>query len=324
MEVAVLEKSNLLKRSKIEYILVSCCTYKRPKMLALALIHLRRLNLPKNIKVEVLIVDNAPDYPAIDVVNNFSKNFPTKIHYVQEHNRGLSFARNRLLREAESLGATHIALFDDDGLVDENWLIEHIEAYQATDAHIISGPQYTWFSKNYPRYITHNNIFKSSSSKKFGTTLNACATNNVFLPVDVYSTNGLYFDEIYVSMGGEDGDFFNKLSKLGYKIIFNPKAIVKEITDETRASIFWVISRSYYNGYSGALLKFKYNNKWQNKIFYILKTFFIILLDCIWVLLSMFFGATCLLNAFCLLAKNLGKLMGVLKGTMINYYAKQV
>lgn len=311
-----------IKQLKPNFILVSCCTFERPNMLALALMHLRKIILPTDIRVELLIVDNSNTHPVEDIVNNFRKNFPIKINYVKEPQRGIAHARNRVLKEAIDLGASHIALFDDDGLVDKNWLINHIEAYQNSKAQIISGPQYTWFNDDYPKYIMNNNIFKVNSTKGKGAVLSACATNNVFFPTNIYKENNIYFDEMYVFMGGEDGDFFRRLSDLGYKIIFNPQAIVHEITDESRSNVQWIIKRSYYNGYSGALLKLKYSKGCLFKLLYIAKLLVVILFDLLIIPLSLLRGLTFFFNAVCITVKNIGKLMGCIRQKIINYYAQ--
>lgn len=307
-------------KPKIDYILIACCTCCRNHMLAMVLWYVAKLNLPKGIKTELLIVDNGAQAPAKDIVDNFAKNFPIKIHYILEEKRGIAPARNRLLKEAVKLGASHIALFDDDGLVDENWLINHVEMYNNIDAQIISGPQYTWFDDNYPKYIMNNNIFKVSSTKKRGEELLSCATNNVFLPTEIYYKNNIYFDKMYIYMGGEDGDFFYRLHNLGYKIVFNPNSIVREIADATRVNSKWVISRSYYNGYSGSFLKFRYQKSTLNKLLYILKLIFVIILDFILLPISIFLGRKSILNTICITAKNIGKFVGSFSNKTMNYY----
>ena len=46
------------KKSAITYILIGCCTYKRPAKLKTLLENLQKINYPKDIKTEILIADN--------------------------------------------------------------------------------------------------------------------------------------------------------------------------------------------------------------------------------------------------------------------------
>ena len=307
-------------KTEISYIIIGCCTYSRKDVLRSVFGQLTKLKLPEGIKTELLIVDNCEQNPSKDVIDEFSQKLNIKVHYCIEQRRGIAFARNRLLKEAIKLGASHIAMFDDDGLPDENWLISHVEAYKEFDQQIISGPQYTLFDKEYPAYITQNNIFKSSSSKEKGEIVKTCATNNVFFSLAICQENDLFFDESYVFMGGEDGDFFLRLSALGYEIVFNPDAVVREFTDSSRANVKWIIKRSYYNGYSGTLLRFKHEKSFSKKIFYSIKLFFVVFADWLFLIFSPLCGRKNMVNAFSYATKNLGKFVGCICDKPLNFY----
>lgn len=68
---------------------------------------------------EVIVVDNAPAQPADVMVEAFARALP--IRYVREDRRGVSWARNRGLKEAQG---ELIAFIDDDVVPDPNWLTE--------------------------------------------------------------------------------------------------------------------------------------------------------------------------------------------------------
>ena len=135
-------------KTSVNYILIACCTCKRPKMLMQALDSINNLNFP-DIKVELLIIDNDKYLTAKNIVSNFSEKSKIVVHYISEPQRGLANARNRVLEEAIKLNASHLAFFDDDEIVDKNWLIEHVNFYNK-NPHIIisSGPTYNRFIKN--------------------------------------------------------------------------------------------------------------------------------------------------------------------------------
>lgn len=310
-----------MEKTKIEYILIACCTCKRPNMLSKSLESLKELILPQNAKIELLIIDNDKESSAKAVVEEFQKNFSLKVNYFIEENRGIAKARNKLLKEALNLGASHIALFDDDEIVDKNWLISHFDYYnQNPEAIIISGPTYNKFEKKYPKFIEKNNIFKSSTTKKTGLKRTICASGNVFFPTTIASKSNIYFDEKHVFMGGEDGDFFSRAAKAGFTIVWNNNAVNYEMIGDERANLKWIFNRSYYNGYSGMLLNLKKNASFLKKLLLLAKTTAILLIDCLLVPFSLPFGFTLFFNTVTITCKSKGKFDAIIKNAPLNYY----
>lgn len=314
------QKNSILK-SEIKSIALACNTYKRPDFLRMCLEGFKALILPENIKVEVLVVDNDIEESAKAVVDEIQEDFPLKINYFVEEKRGLSNARNRLLQEALNLGFTHIALLDDDDVADKNWLINLVELYKTNEkAHIVAGPQYASFLGDFPEYLKNNNIFVKKTTKKKGGIRKICATNNVFLPVEIMTKANVWFDSSFIFMGGEDGDFFTRAGLAGFTIVFNPDAIVYEINDKERVNLKWILNRSFYNGYSGSYLKFKEKNYTFKRIIYIVKLVIICALDLMLIPFSLVRGRTGLFNALGILCKNYGKLKGAVRLKPLNYY----
>ena len=256
----MLSRDKKHEKTDITYILIACCTYKRVECLKSALASICAMKLPEGIKTEILVVDNDEYKSAFGVVQEFIDKGTIKINYVVEEHPGLSNVRNKALNSAIEIGATHIAFVDDDEVVDENWLISHVNFYNENrEVFVSSGPAYAKFDKKYPNYIMKNSIFRQSSSKEHGKIRNSCATNNVFMGLDIVKDNNLYFLGDFNFTGGEDGNFFERVTKLGYKIAWNEKAIVYEMVNEDRANLKWIMKRKYYDGYMGAILRFKYN-----------------------------------------------------------------
>ncbi len=120
---------HLINKEKIKLIAIACCTYKRGIFLAKLLNSLDELNLP-DVGCEILIIDNDANQSAKEIVKEFKNKTHYKMHYFVEKNAGLSNARNRALKEANSLNASHLAFVDDDEIVDKNWLWEHVNFYK--------------------------------------------------------------------------------------------------------------------------------------------------------------------------------------------------
>ncbi len=314
-------KTQNITKPEIKSIAISCNTFLRPEILEKTLNSIASLNIPDNIAIKVLVVDNDAKASAQPVIDKIKPDFPFEISYFVEEKRGLANARNRLLKEAINLDVTHIAILDDDDIADVDWIINLVDLYNTQDnAYIISGPEYCTFDGEFPTYLTNNNIFVKKTSKKKGEIRKVCSTHNAFFPLKIVKEDGIWFDSSFVFMGGEDGDFFYRAGKAGYTIVFNPDAIVREINGKDRVNIKWILSRNYYNGYSGSYLQYKTRPKKIKRFMYLIKIFFICLLNLLIIPFSVICGPTVFLNILGLSCKNTGKLMGLIKLQPLNYY----
>ena len=98
------QQNNIEKpvKTKIDFVLLSLCTCKRPLMLKEALLSINSLKIPENVRVEVLVIDNDENETAKSCIAEISKELKCKIHYlvenkinVLEHNYGLWYDRRR-------------------------------------------------------------------------------------------------------------------------------------------------------------------------------------------------------------------------------------
>ena len=315
------EQTQKTIKPEIKSIAISCNTFLRPEILEKTLKSIANLKIPKGVEIKVLVVDNDANATAKPVIDYIKADFPFEIIYKIEEKRGLANARNRLLQEAINLGVSHIAILDDDDVADENWIKNLVELYQTQDnAYIISGPEYCCFDGEFPDYLTNNNIFVKKTTKKKGEIRKVCSTHNAMFPLKIVTESNIWFDKSFVFMGGEDGDFFYRAGKAGYTIVFNPDAIVREINGKDRVNVRWILSRNYYNGYSGSYLQYKNKPKTLKRHLYLTKLFFICILNLIITPLSLILGATVFFNVLGLSSKNLGKFIGAIKLQPMNYY----
>ena len=100
---------------------VTVATYRRPKGLDRLLSSIAEAEVPKGAELLVVVVDNDPEGSSRDIVDQYASLLET--HYEIEPERGIPFVRNRGVRAALDLGATHILFVDDDERVDEQWLV---------------------------------------------------------------------------------------------------------------------------------------------------------------------------------------------------------
>ena len=82
----------------------------------------------------------------------------------------------------------------------------------------------------------------------------------------------------------------------------------------------WILNRYYYNGYSGALLRFKNNKNWFEKVVYLFKTIISFLFMALVTVPSVILGIAFFWNTVGLAAKNLGKIVSTVRGVPLDYY----
>lgn len=303
-------------------ILVSVCTYLRPNMLKRALNHIKELKPLDDAEVEILIVDNDKNRSAEQIVNEASIDFPYTINYRVEEERGLSPARNKVLKSAIELNADYIACFDDDDSPDKNWLFElwdfeKIKSAQQNKPVIITGPTFSKFDKDYPKYITMN--FRSKTTKKTGQLRHTAATGNVLIPIEVVK-NGIFFDECFKYMGGEDGEFFQKAQTYGFEIYWCNEAIVYENITEEKANIKRILNRYFYNGFSNVFFELKKRNTALYKLKIFFKAIINIFLCTIALPFSLILGRVGFFGVLSSILKSSGKFYALFKKTPLNYY----
>lgn len=132
-------------------ITVIICTRNRALQLSGGLTSVANLRPPKELRWEVLVVDNGSSDNTAEVAASFEDRLPIRI--VREEAAGLSHARN--LGVAEAAG-TYICWTDDDVLVDPNWLAAYAAAFaRHPEAAVFGGeiipvlqpPTPKWFSR---------------------------------------------------------------------------------------------------------------------------------------------------------------------------------
>ena len=312
----------------MDKILIAVCTYLRPNMLERAFSHIKALKPLNDAIVEVLIVDNDKEQSAKNVVEKIcsQNDFPYKIHYKVQEERGLSPARNKVLQSALELNADFIACFDDDDSPDENWLFglwnfEKSMTEKKGKPVIVTGPAFSKFDKNYPKYITMN--FRSKTTKKTGQLRHTAATGNVLIPAEVIK-KGVFFDECYKFMGGEDGEFFQKAQTFGFEIYWCNEAVVYENITEEKANIKRILHRYFYNGFSNVFFELKKMDSFLYRLKISSKAIINITICTIVLPFSLILGRVGLFGVLSSILKSAGKFWALIRKEPLNFYQKTI
>ncbi|MDR1255685.1 MAG: glycosyltransferase family 2 protein [Puniceicoccales bacterium] len=237
-----------VKNSSPNKIVVGLCTYHRNELLDGALESASRLELPPNVEVEFILVDNDPNGGAKPTFDYYADIFPFKSHYFIEPNQGLVYVRNRVLDEAIKLGATEIAFFDDDEIVASNWLRAYWEVYSKTFTSGCGGSVYRLLPLNHDPILEK---FWGGSFSLYEDGENCLfLTHNCFFSADIVKPDGLglRFDPFFNQIGGEDAKFVLEAASHGLIFNFVKEAIVIERFPEKRATFSYLLKRHFDGG----------------------------------------------------------------------------
>lgn len=207
---------------------VVVCTRNRSEDLAKGLPKLARLASEGH---EVLIIDNCPNN---DLTRRLVSQFPT-LNYVLEPKPGLDTARNRGLRIAHE---EIVAFTDDDAIVDDEWLSSLLKNFQDPTVAVVTGITMPLEIESEAQYwfeIT-NSFKRGFLPKRFeASTMDVIAAGrvgagvNMAIRKDALAEIG-YFDEALdagmPTMSGGDQEFFYRTLAAGYRIVYDPAALV--------------------------------------------------------------------------------------------------
>src|SRR5687768_545179 len=133
-----LEQIEAIRSTGTRLAVVAVCTYKRPNMLCNCLSSLMAQNIPPDVIMKVVVIDNDAERGAYPVWRSWANIAPIWTEYHCQPKRGIAAARNRAIEVAILSDADYLCFIDDDAVADENWLagLTHAD-YQHT--HILSG-----------------------------------------------------------------------------------------------------------------------------------------------------------------------------------------
>ena len=197
-----------------------------------------------NVLLRVIIVDNDVDKSAYDLVEMMKGHLPFPILYDIEPKRGISYARNRLLKLVK---AEYLAFIDDDEFVDQVWLSSLLSAMQDYDADVIFGPVISILPDNAPHWAKIHGCF-NRPNKSTGQRMWTGGGGNVLVKKTALGEPRLLFNPDFAFTGGEDTEFFYKLHQIGKTMIWCDEAIVYENVEPNRLKTKWVYNRAFRGG----------------------------------------------------------------------------
>jgi succinoglycan biosynthesis protein ExoM len=224
---------------------ICICTYRRQKLLRELLRGIGNLAFCKvPVPQLTIIVVDTPDESGSAQEICETTLLPWPIKYVVEPKRGLTYARNRAIREAGPVD--FVVLIDDDEVPSPQWLDEHLWAQAEFAADVVSGPALPKYAPAVSDWIRDGGFFDRQVVAT-GTLRRACPTNNVLIGTHVFERVPK-FDDAFALSGAEDTDFFLRVSKAGFRIVWSQEAAVFESVSVKRGTVAWILRREYQTG----------------------------------------------------------------------------
>ncbi len=224
---------------------VLVCTYRRTELLIKTLDGIARAATAVG-AVRIVVVDNDHEQSAREVVRQWALQSTLRIDYLIQPVQNISLTRNAALT---SVTAPWIAMIDDDEIPDNNWLASLLVAAENFGADVVFGPVISEFSPDAPVWATRSSLFQR---KRFTTgtviALQEARTGNVLLRASRLTQDMFRFDASLGLSGGEDSEFFSRLSKASYRMIWCDNACVREWTPSNRTTVAWVMKRAFRVG----------------------------------------------------------------------------
>jgi succinoglycan biosynthesis protein ExoM len=230
-------------------ITICIATFRRRQLLSkllarLSLLEFRMLPAPT---IKVVVVDNDAERSGEGVCAEAQ--LPWDLKYVVEPRRGIAIVRNRAVREA---GNPHfVAFLDDDEIPSSLWLDELLDTQEQFDADVVAGPVFADFAADVPQWIANGEFFKRETHAT-GHLMDKCSSNNVLIRREVFDSVPS-FNEDFELTGADDTEFFLRVRRAGFRIVWANDAIVYEDISTSRANFAWLMRRSYRLGNSWSL-----------------------------------------------------------------------
>lgn len=239
----------------MERIAVCVCTCGRPAMLDEALTALARAELPPRpgTAVSLIVVDNRPDGSARAVCERRRPDLPVELHYVEEGQAGIPFARNRAVAAGLALGADHIAFLDDDDQPQAGWLAELLAAQAASGADLVFGT-WAWPADHAVGgplgRLRHFEAPRLENRNRYGLPSWA-GTFNVLLGrrlLEALAAEGPVFRPEFALTGGSDMDLFIRANRPGFTHAIAPGSTVTRGWEAERFTLRGVMARAFTRG----------------------------------------------------------------------------
>ncbi len=238
-----------------EKLSVIICTYNRKKYLKYALESLV-LQTQTQEYFEVLIIDNNSRDNTKEIFEQFKNKLPLK--YFLEKKQGLSYARNRGIKEAK---CDFIAFLDDDAKANKDWVKQALKVIKKSSPDIFGGPIYPYYESKKPKWFKDSyEIRENGKESRYLKKGEYISGSNIFFKKNVFQKIGFFNPEYGMKCDkvglGEETELQMIANKKGIKRFYEPSLFVYHLTPKYKMRVIYFVERSFATQvFEGKLLK---------------------------------------------------------------------
>lgn len=222
---------------------VAVCTYRRTTVVA-TLASIARQRACNDVSLSVIVADNDAEREAEARVMAAAEQEGLALTYVHAPQRNICVARNACIDAATG---DWLAFLDDDETADPDWLAALLAEAERSGCDAVLGPVKATYPPQAPGWLVAADLHSTSPTFTDGRMLKGYA-GNVLIRRSSIARYGLRFDVALGRTGGEDDAFFYQLTDAGGTIGYAPEALAHEPVPPGRASLAWLLKRSFRTG----------------------------------------------------------------------------
>jgi GT2 family glycosyltransferase len=222
-------------------VIICIPTFRRPKMLRRLLDAIAAMKTGAD--VSVLVADNDAEGRAGFDMCLALEGYRWPLTAVIAPNRGIAQARNILVEYALMSDAPFIAMIDDDEWPEADWIDQLLKTAHRTGADALQGS--ILFGQG-DAADGHGDIRRPTGP----IAMLQGAGNFLIRRTALEDMTAPWFDPQFALSGGEDRDFFMRLSRAGKCFAWSDEARAHGDVPASRANLGWLLRRSYSVGNS--------------------------------------------------------------------------
>jgi len=209
--------------------------------------------------VEIVIVIDGNDAVYKRSVADFGEYNRVVIHNNDE-NRGISYSRTK---GAELAAGEIVAMIDDDAVAEPDWVAELVAVYESTDAVAVGGHVAPNWVNEKPDFFPEEFYWLVGCDERgFGEHMEELR--------NTYGSNISYKRDVFLEVGGYDENTGRKGDRhiqaheapvcvrirnlTGKGVIYTTDAVVHHTLFGYRGEFSWLVSRSFWQGYSKRIM----------------------------------------------------------------------
>jgi succinoglycan biosynthesis protein ExoM len=224
---------------------VAVCTFRR-EALDRTLESVAAQVLPPGVRLRVIVADNDETPAAEARIRAAGARLGLELDYRHAPACSISIARNACLDAAR---ADWLAFIDDDEIAEPQWIAALLREARAGGWDAVLGPVRAVYDGDAPGWMRQGDFHSTRPVVRQGS-IETGYSGNVLVRRALVEAAGLRFDLRFGRTGGEDLDFFYRLRDAGGRIGYAEDALAIEPVPNGRASLKWLLSRTFRAGQS--------------------------------------------------------------------------